>query len=73
MKRFGVAGRCPAGRVVAASDLDFEERGKAGLSWARGESVCAFWDELAEEGLGRLVGFEPTTSAATERRSATEL
>jgi len=23
--------------------------------------------------LGRLVGFEPTTSAATERRSATEL
>lgn len=24
-------------------------------------------------GLGRLVGFEPTTSAATERRSATEL
>ena len=25
------------------------------------------------EGLGRLVGVEPTTSAATERRSATEL
>ena len=26
-----------------------------------------------ERFLGRLVGFEPTTSAATERRSATEL
>jgi hypothetical protein len=37
------------------------------LRWLRG------WDEIAGDGLGRLVGFEPTTSAATERRSATEL
>ena len=29
--------------------------------------------ELRLGKLGRLVGFEPTTSAATERRSATEL
>ncbi len=28
---------------------------------------------LQKGNLGRLVGFEPTTSAATERRSATEL
>ena len=29
--------------------------------------------QIQGEDLGRLVGFEPTTSAATERRSATEL
>ena len=40
------------------------ELSRAGV---RRELVSDYWK------LGRLVGVEPTTSAATERRSATEL
>jgi hypothetical protein len=43
-----------------------------GDAWdARGKVLPLYF--MIEEILGRLVGFEPTTSAATERRSATEL
>jgi hypothetical protein len=52
--------------------MDFDARGKLISQWRA--IVCgALWGERLLEGLGRLVGVEPTTSAATERRSATEL
>ena len=52
------------GRRVATTSAGeaWEVRGKVGPQCAE-----------IERSLGRLVGFEPTTSAATERRSATEL
>jgi hypothetical protein len=60
--------------------MEFDSR-----DWERGTSLskvieCCLIPEIKSrdvrgrlEFLGRLVGFEPTTSAATERRSATEL
>jgi hypothetical protein len=54
----------------------FEARGKV-VSLGNREIFAQWFPQTAVsdcwKGLGRLVGFEPTTSAATERRSATEL
>ena len=52
--------------------MGWEARGKL-ISGGRAMVCGALGGERWMKGLGRLVGVEPTTSAATERRSATEL
>ena len=81
----GIEAGLPCG-VGPAGGSGEEARWRCGSDWRCGRRGFSYtrhderlnrrhdeWGFFRRGELGRLVGFEPTTSAATERRSATEL